>query len=201
MEKNKLRRKIELTTNNFGQMANRLERRNFMFQFLLMYYSVIGIVNELFPLYFNLEKTFNATYLSFFNFWNICTAIIFLIFSSQIALFKYPERTKSCMKSLNNLKELQNDLETEDENKIKDKYYKIISEIDFLFSRTDFYLSCVTIDKGKEEKDKHEVKNHFGFFEKFFINIKLGLEYLAYILLVTTPIIMYIYIFIKLFQK
>ena len=124
-------------------MANRLEKRNSIFQFILVYYSIIGIIDSLIPKYFDIETNVSTTMYNIFDFWDILIAIIMLIFSSQITLFKYPERIKNCMMTLNKLKALKGQSASKSPSDIYDEYYNITQNIDFLFSRSDFYSSYI----------------------------------------------------------
>lgn len=125
-----------------------------------------------------------------FDFWDILIAIILLIFSSQIALFKYPERIKNCMVTLNKLKVLKGDLSTSGvTNKSYSEYYNITQNIDFLFSRSDFYLSCKNYDK---KHSTNEIDLHFSKTEIFFISVRIILENTLYFLLILLPIAMYL---------
>lgn len=185
-----LNRKLSLTIGNYSQMANRLEKRNSIFQFILIYYSIVGIVDALIPKFFNIEQNVSTTMYNIFDFWDVLIAIILLIFSSQIALFKYPERIKNCMMTLNRLKVLKGVLSTSGiTNDSYNEYYDITQNIDFLFSRSDFYLSCKNYDKKNASS---ETKNHFNKLEIFFISIRLIFENVLYIVLLILPIVMYL---------
>lgn len=172
-------------------MANRLEKRNSIFQFLLVYYSIVGIIDSLIPKYFNVQLNVSPTVYNIFDFWDILIAIILLIFSSQIALFKYPERIKSCMVTLNKLKALNSNLSTHSEpnNDLYNEYYEITKNIDFLFSRSDFYLSCKNYDM---KNSNNEVETHFTKAERFFISVRIFFENFLYFILIVLPFVMYI---------
>ncbi|MBR0348023.1 MAG: hypothetical protein IIX16_00115 [Clostridia bacterium] len=186
-----LNRKLSLTIGNYSQMANRLEKRNSIFQFVLIYYSIIGIVDALLPKYFDFTTNVSATMNNVFDFWDILIAIILLIFSSQIALFKYPERIKNCMVTLNQLKMLQGALlsSTQTVENAYKEYYEITQNINFLFSRSDFYLSCKNYDVKNQGS---EVKTHFSQTEEFFISTRLVLENILYFILIFLPMVIYI---------
>lgn len=186
-----LERRLSLTIGNYSQMANRLEKRNSIFQFILIYYSIIGIVDSLLPKYFDFTTNVSATMCNIFDFWDILIAIILLIFSSQIALFKYPERIKNCMVMLNRLKKLNGELLSSAKN-VSDayqEYHEITKNIDFLFSRSDFYLSCKNYDVKHQST---EVKTHFSKTEEFFISSRLVFENILYFILIFLPIVIYV---------
>ena len=184
-------RKCSLTIGNISKMANRFERRNNWFQFFLIYYSIVGIIDALIPQYFSLSTALPTYINNIFDFWDVLIAIVLLIFSSQVALFKYPEKIKSCVNKLNQLKSLMNG---QSSNQIDyNTYNTIMDDIDFLFSRTDFYYSCLEYDKtNSKKKSEGEVSKHFRFFEIAFIVLKKWLENIFYFVLTILPIVSYI---------
>lgn len=192
MDKEELIRKCILTIGNYGQMANRLEKRNNISQFILLYYSIVGIVDSLIPKFFDISnepELLNTV----FDFWDIIMAIILLIFSSQVALLKYSERIKNCIKSLNELKsfliKIQNQYDDNTSQNLCQEYNTIISNIDFLFSRTDFYNSCIEYDK--KTPNSKEKSHHFKIAEIGYIKLKLFLENSLYCIVIVMPFIMY----------
>lgn len=192
MNKEKLIRKCSLTIGNYGQMANRLEKRNNISQFILLYYSVVGIIDSLIPKFFDISnkpESLNTV----FDFWDIIMAIILLIFSSQVALLKYSERTKNCIKSLNELKSFLVKIRSENSENINpnlcQEYNTIISNIDFLFSRSDFYYSCIEYDK--KNSNSEETSHHFRKAEIGYIKLKLFLENFLYFAVIIMPFVIY----------
>lgn len=77
MDKEELIRKCILTIGNYGQMANRLEKRNNISQFILLYYSIVGIVDSLIPKFFDISnkpELLNTV----FDFWDIIWLLFYL---------------------------------------------------------------------------------------------------------------------------
>ena len=201
-----LKRKCLLTIGNISKMANRLERRNNWFQFFLIYYSIVGIIDALIPKYFSLTTALPMYVNSIFEFWDVLIAIVLLIFSSQVALFKYLERIKSCVNKLNQLKAYSNNIGFN--NQEYDKYNAIMADIDFLFNRTDFYYSCVEFDKKSSSsrifffpKKTSETSKHFTKFEILFILLKKWLENTFYFTLTILPVLTYISLFIVWYSE
>lgn len=193
MDKDKLLTNCSLTIGNYSKMADRLEQRNNISQFLLIYYGLVGIIDALLYRYFDLQNIIPTLACDVFEFWDILIAIVMLVFSFEIALLKYPERVKLCIKSLNTLKHLKSKISiAKDIDVLLDEYYETVSNIDFLFTRTDFYYSC------KEYDNRHssdELKKHFRRFEILTINLRVFLENLLYVLLMAMPIVMYVFLF------
>ena len=98
-------------------IASRLQRRKTLFQILLPYYSIIGILNGIFPKYFT---NIREEKISILSFWGIFISITFLVLSMQIALARYPERISATTDRLNELKILKGELQkcNNDDNKI-----------------------------------------------------------------------------------
>lgn len=154
-------RKCEITSSNYGNFAKRLQKRKNVFQILLPYYSVIGILNALFIKYFN---SFNENQIACISFWGICISISFLVISMQITLANYPERIDKATKKLNELKILKGKLEAikslkinnEDFKEICDRYNEIISS-GTLINERYFYATCKEADKKTKEKIRNSV--------------------------------------------
>lgn len=186
-----LSRRCNLTIGNISKMANRLEKRNNWFQFLLLYYSIIGIINALIPEFFDLENSLPPLIFNAFEFWDVIIAIILLIVSSQVALFKYPERIKACVNKLNEIKAFSIDMKKNTINHTYyDRYEQITKDIDFLFSRVDFYYSCLEFDA--KNKNSKEIERHFSKGEKASIKLRVFLENSSYFILSVCPIITYL---------
>lgn len=195
-----LSRRCSLTIGNISKMANRLERRNNWFQFLLLYYSIVGIINALIPKYFDLENSLPPFIFNAFEFWDVVIAIVLLIVSSQVALFKYPERIKACVNKLNEIKAFSIDMKKNAINHTYyDRYEQITKDFDFLFSRVDFYYSCIEFDA--KNKNTKEVERHFSKGEKASIKLRVFLENSSYFILSVCPIITYLILIIVGFVK
>lgn len=194
-------RKCDLTSSNYGNYANRLQNRKTLFQILLPFYSVVGIVNGIFPKYFTNIGTEKITIL---NFWGIFISITFLVISMQIALARYPERISEATDRLNKLKILKGEIQksNNDNNEINDiwdRYNKIVSN-GIIIHRRFFYLTCRETDRAKKIKQKlglfnsvpdSEVRKHFSIVEQIGIVSTNILEFFSFVFIFLLPIIVY----------
>ena len=199
---NTLIRKCDLTSSNYGNYANRLQRRKILFQILLPYYSVIGVLNGIFPKHFTNIGEEKITILSF---WGIFISITFLVISMQIALARYPERISEATDRLNKLKILKGELQkcSNNEDKIDEMwcdYNKIVSE-GIIIHRRFFYATCRATDRKQkistdgtkwyQHLQDSETNKHFSFSERTGILFTNALEILAFILIFLLPLIVY----------
>lgn len=204
LDKNKktidnLRRKIDITSLNYANMAKRLLRRKFLFQIMLPYYSVIGILNTLIVRFID---SFNEIQKSYFAFWGIFISISFLVISLQITLAGYPERINDATNKLNSLKVLKGHLEYTNPLKfidldlINNRYNEIVSS-GALISDRYFYEACKEIDrKNKKDIDSgktdSEIERHFTPTKIKYIKFTNFLELLLFALMFLLPFIVYI---------
>lgn len=194
-----LKRKIDITSLNYANMAKRLIRRKSLFQILLPYYSVIGILNTLIVRYIN---NFSDTQKSYLAFWGIFISISFLVISLQITLAGYPERINDATNKLNQLKILKGNLEdinplkTIELSLINKKYNEIVSS-GTLISDRYFYDTCKEVDRKNKKKieDKKivsEIERHFTSTKIRYIKGTNGLEICLFALIFLLPFIVYI---------
>jgi len=194
--KDVLLRKCILTSSNYGNLANKLQKRKTLFQVMLPYYSVIAILNTLIPKYFTISS---GTKTSALNYWGIFISITFLVISMQISLAHYPERIESATKVLNELKILISEIQltTDDDYEEINEKYKEITKNNILVRRRYFYTSCKEYDRNNKGTEP-EVYKHFSFSERFFIKFTNALEIALYILVFCLPFFVYIIIFFVL---
>lgn len=217
--KKELLRNCNLTASNYANLLNKLQKRKIIFQFLLPFYSVIGILNGLLPKFLDF---FTITQINLLSFWGVVISITFLVVSMQITLAKYPERIAEATKILNKLKSLKSEIKKTDESntdKIEElykQYNDIVHNGEFI-SRNYFFQTCRDVDKRnghtkkikvqKGKKDKgidskkestivSETSRHFDWLEITYIVFLTILENLLYLLIFILPIIVYTLIFV-----
>lgn len=197
-------RKCTLSSMNYGNISNKLDKRKTIFQILLPYYSIVGVINSLLPRYFD---NIDNTRLNYLYFWGIVISIVFLVISMQIALARYPERIENATKNLNHLKILKNQAEhlkineNATENDLKKLWisYNELIQSNVLVNRRYFYKTCKDYDSGNEKKTSNyesEVKTHFKLLEKVYINFTNFLESILYFFMFILPFIVYMLIFV-----
>lgn len=195
--KEELLRNCNLTSLNYGQLANKLQKRKNIFQVLLPYYSVIGILNTLVPKYFLCISVHKQNILSF---WGAFISVTFLVISMQISLARYPERISELTRILNKLKVLKSKINKCSNNEIEDlqkEYNEIISNGVFV-GRRYFYKSCKDVDKKCKSNNSQEVQDHFSKSEKFFLSFVDIMEIILCVLVFVLPLIVYLLVLVFL---
>lgn len=191
-----LLRNCKLTSSNYGNLANQLQKRKNVFQILLPYYSIIGIINGLIPRFFTL-CTYQKDILAF---WGICVSVTFLVISMQIALARYPERIESANNKLNSIKSLINHIESDQQIENISDYWKeynaLISNSSFI-QRRYFYKTCKITDKKSSNTQNKETASHFSKIESICFILVEFFENMFYIILFLLPFIIYIIIFLS----
>lgn len=202
--KKTLLRKCILTSANYGHLANRLQKRKIMFQVLLPYYSVIGIMNGLIYRFF--KSLISDLQFDLIGFWGVFISITFLVISMQISLARYPERIKKASDNLNKLKSLHDEINEINDYKEflgKRKLYNEIILDGGLINKRFFYATCKDQDRRQQadghidanKSDDFEVKKHFSGFEIIYYVFTNILESISYVFLFILPIIVYSIIF------
>lgn len=217
--KEEILRNCDLTASNYANLANKLQKRKIIFQVLLPFYSVIGVLNGLLPKFLDF---FTPIQIDLLSFWGVIISITFLVVSMQITLAKYPERIAEATKILNKLKVIKSKIKKTDENnteELEDLYeqYNDIVHNGVFINRRFFYETCRDIDKrngnikknkstkakkdyeiepGKESSRLTETARHFSWFEIAYIIFLSILENFFYLLIYILPIIVYIFIFV-----
>lgn len=158
-----IRRRCEITSSNYGNLAKRLQKRKTIFQILLPYYSVIGILNSLLSKYFVFDNDIQKSCILY---WGIFISVSFLVISMQITLANYPERINEATKKLNDLKILKGKLVSLDFSNrsefddIVEKYDLIVSS-GTLINERYFYATCKEMDR------KAQMIEYKNFIDKF----------------------------------
>ena len=198
-----LKRNCKLTATNYGNLANRLLKRKNIFQIMLPYYSVVGIINAVIPMYFTQISSAKKVVLSF---WGLAIAITFLVVSLKISMAHYSERIDRATEMLNKLKAISNDVEADREDILKtpsmiksywERYHSVI-EKDEIIDKRYFYFTCKGEDKKNPNGNTSEVKSHFSRAEIIYINVVWLLENSLYIFLFVLPFLVYLYVFLIL---
>ena len=191
-----LLRNCKLTSSNYGNLANQLQKRKNVFQILLPYYSIIGIINGLIPRFF----TLCAYQKDVLAFWGICVSVTFLVISMQIALARYPERIESANNKLNSIKSLINHIESDQQiENISDfwkEYNALISNSSFI-QRRYFYKTCTITDKKSSNTQNKETASHFSKIESICFILVEFFENMFFIILFLLPFIIYIIVFLS----
>ena len=193
MENNKkLKESIEkdiwYTSTNYSNMYDRLCLRNNVSKFLIVYYSVIAIVNSILPKY--IENIKIKAYI--FDFSSVIISVILLVASLSVSLANYPERTLKAMEAIDKLKRMKKDLITYSEEDLIEDNYKVFKELTQRYhdvvdnmelrSNFDYYKTCKKLKNNRE-------KFTIGECVKFsLLNI---MEISIYIILIIAPIIFY----------
>lgn len=188
-----IKRDCELTTQNYSNMQRRFSNENRFNSFLLVYYSIVSIVNDLVPRFFDLPSNVDTN----LEFINIVFSIVFLYLALEIGFSNYGERSNSLAHAVSKLKFFSKELKKYKDGvslaeykQLTESYQKIIDGIEIV-PRIDFYRTC-------KAKEADQIKERFSFFERLFLHFstlfKITLNFFAII----SPIVLYIYLFYSL---
>lgn len=197
---------MDTTQSNYANMIKRLDRRNKVSNYVLIYYSIfliaITLTGKYFPKYF-------STILG--EYFGILLSIIMLAYSLVNNSANYSVRISKIEEALNKLKTIKREINNENIDTYKEKYYAITDtterreDVDFFVTVKhlckEYNMSVLT----KKIKDK----NHIGFDEQekvvndyvSEINIyleesKIIFEYIWYGVLFFTPMLIFALCFI-----
>lgn len=183
-----LEKDIKYTSGNYANMHDRLKIRDNMSKFLIIYYSIIGIINSLLPKYmvkFVLET-------DILNFSALIISIILLVASLYVSLAKYSERTIEAMSALDNLKRMKKEIIMYSEDDLMKDEYKLFKELTYKYHnivdnmelRTDFdyYKTCKSLNTAREK---------FTTLQEIMVHVPYVLEKLLYLILIIIPFVFY----------
>lgn len=197
---------MDTTQSNYANMIKRLDRRNKVSNYVLIYYSIfliaITLTGKYFPKYF-------STILG--EYFGILLSIIMLAYSLVNNSANYSVRISKIEEALNKLKTIKREVNDENIDTYKEKYYAITDtterreDVDFFVTVKhlckEYNINVIT----KKSKDK----DHIGLDEQekvvndyvSEINIyleesKIIFEYLWYGLLFFTPMLIFALCFI-----
>ena len=203
---NKWKNIMDTTQNNYANMIKRLTRRSKISNFVLIYYSIFLIICSLTCKFF--PNNFNSTLAEYFN---IILSIIILAYSLVNNSSNYTVRIARIEKSLNGVKNIKRKL-CDDKDKLElciKEYIEITDrterreDIDFFITTKELckkygvYWISGNIKKNTQSDDKEDetaitsVRDHLSEISIFYEIVKLMLEYLWYVFLIVTPIIVF----------
>lgn len=180
------------TIENFANMQRRFSTRNSYTSFVLVYYSLISIINDLLPKFFVVSDK-NLNVLEFFN---VCASIVFFYFALQIGFANYGSRSNKLSDIVAQLKFFTKQLKKYSETGIsREQYKKLVNEYHELIEtaeavpRRDYYHTCQTLDSKR-------IYTYFTRYERIMIRIQIVSELLLYIIVALVPVLLYLYIFL-----
>lgn len=197
MENNKklkesLEKDIKYTSANYANMHDRLQIRDNISKFLIVYYSVIGIINSILPKYWVsfVDRT------NIFDFSAVIISIILLVASLSVSLANYSERTIKAVVALDKLKRMKKEIVIYSEDDLIENDYKLFKEltqkyhdiVDNMELRSDFdyYKTCKNLNTDRER---------FTIGQCIKVCALHMIEIFIYFVLTLLPMAFYIYMF------
>ena len=191
-------RVCDITASNFGNLASYLQTKQRIFNILLPYYSVLGILNALLPKFF---VNLSSTKITVLSYWGVVISLTFLVISMQLTIANYNKKIQQATNILNRLKCLKHEVQySKKETKVLwEEYKEIILDVD-ISSRRIFLKTCKEKDRKASIKSQcnqsiPEVKKHFSRAEVIYLQILNILESLLFVLVFSFPVVFYILIF------
>lgn len=189
---NSLVHDCSFTIENFANMQRRFSTRNSFTSFILVYYSLLSIINDLLPKFFVIsDDKYNNL-----EFFNICTSIVFFYFALQIGFADYGTRSHKLADAVAQLKFFTKQLKKYTENGItKEEYKELVNQYHELIETTepvprrDYYRTCQSLEPKR-------VYTHFTFQERAIIRFHIISELTLYVVVTIAPLFLYTYIFL-----
>lgn len=189
---NSLIHDCSFTIENFANMQRRFSTKNSYTSFILVYYSLLSIINDLLPKFFTIVEQ-KQIVLEFFN---ICASIVFLYFALQVGFANYGSRSHKLSNVVAQLKFFTKQLKKYSEAGVsKEQYGKLVNQYHELIETTepvprrDYYHTCQSLDSKR-------VYTHFTYQERAIIRFQIVSEFLLYIVVATAPVFLYLYVFL-----
>lgn len=182
--KEKLENDIKFTSGNYANMYTRLKLRDNISKFLIVYYSVIAVINAIIPKVF---VDISADKKILLDFLSLLISIILLVASLSVSLANYSERCTKAMQGLNKLKRMKKMLSAMDAFDVFNYresiayYHEIVDNIE-LRTDYDYYLTC---------KDFKVAGNKIPWLKRCELEVLNIIEKMLYVLLIIAPLALY----------
>lgn len=201
-DSHKWKKIMDTTQSNYANMLKRLDRRNKVSNYVLIYYSIFLIVFTLTAKYF--PEYFNDKLGEYFG---IILSIIVLAYSLINNSANYPVRIAKIEDALNQIKTLKRNLKEENIEECKVKYYAVTDtterreDVDFFVTVkhlcNEYNINWFTKkSKSKESENKDEqeavVNNYISEINVFLEECKIIFEFIWYGILFLTPVMIFI---------
>lgn len=197
--KEKFLKDIKYTTKNYSNMYNRLQQRDNWSKFLVIYYSVVGIINTILPKYFSISEN----YADVLDFSSVMVSIILLVTSVSISLAGYSGRAMKVMQGIDTLKHMKKEVqllnaedlcgkENDTYRKMLKMYREVVGTIE-LRTEYDYYLTCKEIE---DEEKSQKVRETFRLSKRISVVLKHMGEIVLYWALLLFPVVFYIVLYI-----
>ncbi|MEO2506698.1 SLATT domain-containing protein [Clostridium paraputrificum] len=202
--KDKWKKIMDTTQNNYANMIKRLTRKSKVSNFTLIYYSIFLIISSLTCKYF--PSDFNANLSEYFN---VILSVIILAYSLVNNNANYNIRINSIENSLNEIKNLKRNLKDDNLEEYKSKYNEITDRTERRDDR-DFFITVKQLAKlyqinwftkkpKKNRKNKHNdvdgekiVNDYLAEINVMAEVLKIVFEYLWYFLLFVIPVVVFV---------